>query len=63
MKPQDYAKLKKALSANRGGLHRRLHIPMGKRIPANVLAKARRARSPIEREEANLATTARGFKH
>jgi len=63
MKPQAYAKLKQALSANPGGLHRALHIPEGQKIPASVLAKAKRSKNPRVRKMAVLADTARHFKH
>lgn len=63
MKPEAYGKLKKALSANPGGLHRALHVPEGRKIPAGELARARKSKNPKIRKEANLANTARHFKH
>lgn len=63
MTPKAYGKLTSALKKNPGGLHRRLHIPRNKKIPAAELARARHSRSKIERKEAVLATTAKHFKH
>lgn len=58
-----YGKLKTALSKNKGGLHRALHIPEGQKIPAGKLAAAKNSKNKHVREMANLAATARGFKH
>jgi hypothetical protein len=63
MNKEAYGKLKSALSANPGGLHRALHVPEGKKIPASLLAKAKKSKNKHVREMANLASTAKGFKH
>ena len=42
---------------NKGALHRELHVPEGKKIPASKLAKAKRSKNPTERRRANLAST------
>lgn len=63
MDSKSYGKLKSALSAHPGALHRALHVPEGKKIPASLLAKARRSKNPHMRKMANLAHTAAGFKH
>jgi hypothetical protein len=43
-----------------GALHKMLHVPAGKKIPAGKLAKAARSSNPLERKRASLAKT---FKH
>jgi hypothetical protein len=63
VKPAAYGKLKKALSANPGGLHRALKVPEGQKIPAGELARARKSKDKHVRQMANLATTAKKFKH
>ena len=63
MSPKAYGKLKSALSANPGGLHRALHVPEGKKIPAGELARARKSKNKHMRQMANLANTAKHFKH
>ena len=70
MTRKNYGKLKKALSANPGGLHRALGVPEGQTIPPGMLQaarhtkKARRGFSATHiRQMANLANTAKGFKH
>jgi len=47
---------------NKGGLHRALGIPMGKKIPPKVLAKATK-KSGMVGKEARLAETLRKLKH
>ena len=63
MSEQAYGKLKGALAANPGGLHRALHVPQGQKIPAGELARARKSKNKHVRQMANLATTASHFKH
>ena len=63
MTPKAYGKLTSALKKNPGGLHRALHVPEGKKIPAGELARARKSKDKHVRQMANLATTAKGFKH
>ena len=63
MKAQAYEGLKKALNHNKGGLHRALHVPEGEKIPAGKLAKAEHSSNTHTRRMANLAKTAKGFKH
>lgn len=45
-----------------GALHRELHVPEGKRIPASKLAKAEHSKNPTERRRANLAKTLEGMR-
>jgi hypothetical protein len=45
-----------------GALHRALHVPKGRKIPAAKLAKARHSKNPRIRREANLAKTLKGFR-
>jgi hypothetical protein len=40
-----------------GALHRELHVPEGKKIPAKKLAKAEHSKNPLERKRADLAKT------
>lgn len=47
---------------NKGGLHRSLNVPEGKKIPAKKLAKAEKSSNPKIRKQANLAKTLEGFK-
>ncbi len=63
MTPKAYGKLTSALKKNPGGLHRALHVPAGKKIPAAELARARKSKNKHVREMANLANTAKHFKH
>jgi hypothetical protein len=63
MDAKSYGRLKSALSANPGGLHRALHVPEGKKIPARMLAAARKSKNKHVRQMANLANTAKHFKH
>lgn len=42
---------------NKGGLHRSLGIPQGKKIPVKRIKKAEHSRNPRIRKEANLAET------
>lgn len=44
-------------------LHRKLHVPLDKRIPEKKLAKAAHSKSRLLREEANLAKTLRKLPH
>ena len=63
MTKEAYGGLKHALSAHPGALHRALHVPEGKKIPASELARARKSKNPHMRKMAALATTASHFKH
>ena len=47
---------------NKGGLHRKLGVPEGKKIPASKLASAANSDDPTERKEANLAKTLKGLR-
>jgi len=47
---------------NKGALHEKLGIPEGKKIPVSKLNKAAKSKDPVERKEAALAKTLRGFK-
>ena len=42
---------------NRGGLHRSLGVPAGKKIPAGRIAAATRSSNPTTRRQAALAQT------
>ena len=42
---------------NKGSLHRALHVPEGKKIPAKKLAKAAKSKSPLMRKRVALAKT------
>ena len=42
---------------NKGGLHRSLGVPEGKKIPAKKMAKAKKSSNPKVRKQAALATT------
>lgn len=42
---------------NKGGLHRSLGVPEGKKIPAAKLAAAKHSSNPKVRKQANLAAT------
>ena len=46
-----------------GGLHRALHVPEGKKIPADKLAAARHSSNPHIQHMANFAHTMSGFSH
>lgn len=45
-----------------GALHRELHVPEGKKIPASKLKAAEHSKNPLERKRASLAKTLKGFK-
>ena len=49
--------IKKAVSANPGGLHRSLHVPQGDVIPQSKIMKAEHANSPKVAKQARLAET------
>lgn len=51
----------KAVSKGKGALHRALHVPEGKKIPAKKMAKAAKSKSPIMRKRVALAKTLRGL--
>jgi hypothetical protein len=40
-----------------GALHKALHVPMGKKIPAKKLAKAAHSGSKLMKERVNMAKT------
>lgn len=42
---------------HKGALHKDLHVPEGKKIPAKTLAKAEHSKSPVVRKRAALAET------
>lgn len=44
-----------------GALHKALHVPADKKIPAGKLAKAAKSSSPLMRKRANLAKTFKKF--
>ncbi len=46
---------------NKGGLHRKLGVPEGEKIPAKKMEEARHSKNPTERKEAALADTLKGF--
>lgn len=46
---------------NKGALHRELHVPEGKKIPAKKLAKASHSENPKLRRRASLAKTLKGM--
>lgn len=46
-----------------GALHRELHVPEGKKIPARKLAKAAHSKNPKLRRRAALARTFKKFGH
>ena len=43
--------------SHRGALHRQLGVPVGQKIPAAKLAKAKQSSNPTLRKRANLAAT------
>lgn len=46
-----------------GALHKELHVPEGKKIPAKKLNKALHSSNPKIRQRANLAKTLKGLHH
>lgn len=44
-----------------GALHRSLHVPQGKKIPATMIAKAAHSSNPTLRKRAILAKTLKSF--
>lgn len=44
-----------------GALHRALHVPQGKKIPASKMAKAAKSRNPRIRREVAFARELEGF--
>lgn len=46
---------------NKGGLHRSLKVPEGKKIPAVKITKALHSSNPKVRKQANLAKTLKGL--
>lgn len=56
--------IQKALpKSSRGKLHRELHVPEGKKIPAKKLAKAAHSKSPKVRKQVALAKTLGKLRH
>ena len=49
-------------TANKGGLHRSLGVPEGKKIPPAKLAAATHSANPRIRKQANLAKTLKSFR-
>lgn len=49
--------IQKAVGKNKGKLHRELHVPEGKKIPAKKLAKGAKSKSLMIRKEVSLAKT------
>lgn len=49
--------------ANKGALHRALHIKQGDPIPVSRLEKAKESPNAHIRQMATFAVNARGFKH
>jgi len=47
---------------NKGALHRALHVPAGKKIPASKLAKGAKSKSAKVRKEVALARTLAKFR-
>ena len=45
-----------------GSLHKELHVPKGKKIPAAKLAKAEHSSNPTLKKRAVLARTLRGLR-
>ena len=41
----------------KGALHKELHVPEGKKIPAKKLEKATHSKNPLEKKRAVLAET------
>ena len=51
------AKGKKPITFNKGGLHRTTGTPMGQKIPASKMAKAKAGGyGPLGKKQANMAT-------
>lgn len=46
----------------KGALHKELHVPEGKKIPAKKLEKAEHSKNPTLRKRAVLAETLKGLK-
>lgn len=49
--------------SHKGELHRDLHVPQGKPIPAKKLAAAKKSSDPAVRKRANFAANAKKFNH
>ncbi len=47
----------KEATKNKGGLHKSLGVPMGKKIPASKISKATKSSNPRIAKQANLAQT------
>src|SRR6185437_7133193 len=55
--------MEKAFANSHGQLHKELHVPAGKKIPAKKLNEAEHARSGLERKRANLVKIAERSHH
>ena len=53
--------MQQAFSKHPGRLHRRLHVPEGKRIPSSKLRAAAHSSDPSLRREAALAKTGKRY--
>ena len=47
----------------KGSLHKALHVPEGKKIPASALEKAKHSKSAAIRKKANFAINAKKWEH
>lgn len=47
---------------NKGALHRALHVPEGKKIPAKKMAEAAKSKSPLMKKRVALAKTLKGLR-
>lgn len=56
--------IQKALDkkGSKGALHRELHVPEGKKIPAKKLAKSAKSNNPTLVKRVNLARTLSGLR-
>ena len=45
-----------------GALHKELHVPIGKKIPAKKMAKAAKSSNPKIRKQVTLARTLSGMR-
>jgi hypothetical protein len=46
---------------HKGGLHKALNVPQGKKIPETKLERAEHSKNSLIKKEANLAQTLEGF--
>jgi hypothetical protein len=52
-----------AMHMKKGALHKELHVPEGKKIPASKLKKAEHSKNPKLRKRAHLAETLKSLRH